>query len=252
MTDTNIDTKEKLNKIFQFVYNDVKLHAPSRYIHDNLLIRFKENRYEKEESNLVNTYCDSNDDVLELGSCLGYVASILSKKCNSVISFEANPELKDSLELTKTINNLNNVTFINKLVSNSLKTCEFKTYDNIVAGSADRTDNGRGWGDSLKNYTIDCIKLNDILGINKVNCLIMDIEGGELKFLSENIQFIKNKVNKIIIELHGHLMNDNTFDEKCIKILTNNGFKIIQKIGISYYFESEIIKTNEFDITIIV
>ena len=56
-------------------------------------------------------YFNINDNVLELGSCLGYIASVLSKICNNIISIEANPELKDSLDNTKNANNLQNVTF---------------------------------------------------------------------------------------------------------------------------------------------
>ena len=223
------------------IYNNTKLFIPDRYYHDNLLNRFKETRYEKEESEIVSRFFDKTDKVLEIGSCLGYVTSLLSKKVNNVITIEANPELKESLELCISNNNLNNVTFYNSYISNNNEKIDFQTYDNIVAGSGDREDkeinNVRGWGHTQKIYTITPTKLSDIPNIDSINALVLDIEGGELKFFEENKDFISKNINKICIELHGHLMKDKKFDVKCLNILIDLNFKIIKKYGISYYLK---------------
>ena len=223
-------------------YNNVKLYIPDRYFHKDLLDRFKENRYEIEEYNIVNNFFNKNDNVLEIGACLGYVTNLLSKKVNLVITVEANPELKESLNLCITNNNLNNVKIYNTYISNNTnKNIDFQTYDNIVAGSGDREDkeinNVRGWGNSQKIYTITPTKLIDIENINLINSLVLDIEGGELKFIEENKEFISKNVNKICIELHGHLMKDINFDIKCLRILNELKFKIIKRDGVSYYLE---------------
>jgi FkbM family methyltransferase len=223
------------------LYNNIKLYIPERYYHNNLLDRFRENRYEKEESNIVSKFFDKQDNVLEIGSCLGYVTCLLSKKVNTLITIEANPELKDSLYFCINNNNLHNVTFYNTYISNSNENIKFQTYDNIVAGSGDREDkeinNVRGWGHTQKIYNIEPTKLLDISNIHLVNALVLDIEGGELKFFEENKDFIEKYINKICIELHGHLMKDTNFDIKCLKILNDMKFKIIKKDGISYYLE---------------
>ena len=223
------------------LYNNVKLYIPERYFHNDLLDRFKENRYEKEESEMIKKYFTKIDNVLEIGSCLGYVTSLLSKKVNSVITVEANPELKEGLNLCINNNNLSNVTFYNTYISNNNDIIEFQTYDNIVAGSGDREDkeinNVRGWGNTQKIYNIQSTKLSDILNIESINALVLDIEGGELKFIKENKDFISKNINKICIELHGHLMKDKNFDNDCIKILNKLNFKIIKRDGVSYYFE---------------
>lgn len=223
------------------LYNNVKLYIPERYYHNDLLDRFKENRYEKEESEMIKKYFTKIDNVLEIGSCLGYVTSLLSKKVNSVITVEANPELKEGLNLCINNNNLSNVTFYNTYISNNNDIIEFQTYDNIVAGSGDREDkeinNVRGWGNTQKIYNIQSTKLSDILNIESINALVLDIEGGELKFIKENKDFISKNINKICIELHGHLMKDKNFDNDCIKILNKLNFKIIKRDGVSYYFE---------------
>ena len=223
------------------IYNNIKLFIPERYYHNDLLNRFKENRYEKEESEIVSKYLNKTDNVLEIGSCIGYITSLLSNKVNSVITVEASPELKESLNLCISNNKLNNVTFYNTYISNNTETIKFQTYDNIVAGSGDREDkemnNVRGWGDSLKIYNIVPMKLLDIDNINLVNALVLDIEGGELKFFLENKEFINNNINKITVELHGHQMKDTNFNSKCLKILKELNFKFITNICVSYHFE---------------
>lgn len=227
------------------VYNGIKFFVPQRYYHSNLTNRFINNTYEREEFDFVNKYFNKDDCVLELGTCLGVVSSLLSKKCSSVVSIEANPELKESLELTKKENNLDNLTLINGYLDIAKKLIEYQTYDNIVAGSGDREDkeinNVRGWGQTLKKYTFETLTLEDIPNISQINSLVIDIEGGELKFLNNFKNFIQTNIKKICIELHGHLMkeNEHTFNKKCIDILIKIGFKLIGKNGVSYYFEKK-------------
>lgn len=224
----------------ELIFKNIKLYIPDRYNNQNLLNRFKNNTYENEESLLVNKYLNKNDNVLELGSCLGYITSILSKKTNYVISFEANPELTKSLDKLKETNNLHNVTFYNNILDIKNYETEFDTYDLIVAGSADRKDNGtKIWENTIKKYIVTSITPKDIdLYNKKINTLVIDIEGGELKFLLNFTNLLKD-INKIIIELHQHLMNDNNFNKKCINILENHNFKIIEKKGCTFYFEKK-------------
>lgn len=225
-------------------FRGVTLHVPERYWHDDLTNRFKEGRWEVPECDIVNRFFSSTDNVLELGSCLGYVTSILSKKCKKVISIEANPELKEVLDKTKDVNSMNNVEFINGYVDSEHKKVDFQTYGNIVAGSGDREDltmnNTRGWGHTLKMYTLSTITLDDIPGVSEVNAMMMDIEGGELKFIENHKEFLKNQINKLCVELHGHQMKTgNEFNILCIQALIDMGFGLVTQNGCSYYFEKK-------------
>lgn len=225
----------------QITYNNIKMHVPIRYYHDNLTQRFDNNVYEKEEVYLSKKYFNINDNVLELGSCLGYIACVLSKICNNIISIEANPELNESLNKTKEANNLQNVFFLNGYLDIEKKLIEFQSYDNIVAGSGDREDleinNTRGWGHTLTIYNISTILLDELNNYDKINALVIDIEGGELSFLQKFKPFIEKNIKKICVELHGHLMKDRNYDRDCLILIKNMGFKLIERIGISYYFE---------------
>lgn len=228
--------------MYSILYNNITLFVPKRYYNNNLLNRFKTSSYEKEEVNIVNNFFNNKDIVLEIGSCLGYVTSILSKKCDKVISVEANPELTESLLQTKEINNLNNIYLYFGYIDNDRKYINFQTYDNIVAGSGDREDydinNVRGWGDTQKIYNIQTISLNDIIKTHvDINSLVIDMEGGEYKFLVNNKNFINNNIKKICIELHGHLMKEKNFNNDCLNIIKNMNFKLKHKDGVSFYFE---------------
>ena len=220
-------------------FRGLTLYIPDRYYHDNLTNRFKANSYEKEEYNIIHKYFSGTDVVLEIGSCLGVITGLISKQCKSVISVEANPELTEPLQSMKAYNNLVNVEFVSGYIDSQKRVVQFQTYSNIVAGSGDREDllinNVRGWGDSLKTYELETVLLGEIPGVSDVNALVVDMEGGELNFLTNHGDFIKNNVQKICIELHGHLMNDKEFDDKCLNILKSMGFNIVHKDGISYF-----------------
>jgi len=223
-------------------YNSIKLLIPDRYYHSNLINRFEKGIYEKDEENIINKYYNKKDNVLEIGTCLGYLCGLLCKKTNTVISIEANPELKDSLNLYKENNEFTNLIIYNNYISNNKKFVNFQTYDNIVAGSGDREDlninNVRGWGDTLKMYELETLDLYNIKNIYNVNALVLDIEGGELCFFEEYKNFIEHFIKKITVELHGHLMKDNlNFNNKCLNILKSLNFKIITQNGNTYYLE---------------
>lgn len=225
----------------EVVYEGKCLYIPDRYFHENLKSRFVRKTYEIEESVMIKSYFNKNDDVLEIGSCLGYTTCLLSDNCKSVVSVEANPELSEGLALCKQKNNLKNVTFVNGYLDEVKKTIKFQTYDNVVAGSGDREDltmnNVCGWGDSLKTYDVETITLDELLKDNNFNSMMIDMEGGELKFIQQNIDFIDKNINKICIELHGFMMKDKDFNTKCINALKQAGFRLIKQNVITYYFE---------------
>ena len=225
-------------------YQGILLHIPNRYYHNNLTNRFKKNIYEKPEVELVQKYINDTHHVLELGSCLGFLSAIISKKANSIISVEANPELYECLELTRKANNLN-VTFLKALITEDTTPIKFQTYDNIVAGSADRRDNGRGWGNSLKTYNVTPMSLHTLPNIEKINAIVMDIEGGELPFVRMYKTFLQQQVDLIIVEIHGHLMKDASYDQNILIEIKNLGFEEIDKKSRTYVFKKTAINNNE-------
>ena len=223
-----------------YVYENKTLFIPDRYYHTNLTNRFQKKIYEKEEVYLCKKHFNKNDNVLELGSCLGFVTSILSDQCNYVASIEANPELKECLNETKKANIMNNVEFLHGYLSTTKTKRDFQTYDNVVAGSGDREDlvttNIFGYGHTLKTYLIDTILINEVPKYETINALVMDIEGGELDFLNNFESYISKNIKKICIEIHGFLMKNPNFEKMCVQKIKDMGFKLIEKVGITFVF----------------
>ena len=220
-------------------FKNIILNIPKRYYNDDLKNRFNKNIYEINELYFVNKYFDKNDYVLELGSCLGFISFTLAKNVKHVISIEANPELENSLISSKKMNNINNVDFHNCFISNSTKNIIFQTYDLIVAGSGNRTKESAGqYVNTLKEYELTPRNIKSIKNIDKVNAVILDIEGGELNFFSENYELFK-KCNKILAEFHQRLMNIPDFEKKCIDILKTYDFVLKEEKCGNFYFEKK-------------
>lgn len=224
----------EINK--HIIYNNINLYIPQRYVNKNLLNRFKAKTYESSEIKLIKKYFDKNDYVLDIGACLGYTTAVLANQCSYVIGVEANPELMESLELMKKFNTITNLEIVNCYLSNSKKNIDFQTYDLIVAGSGDRQDSAKEWAKTRKDYKIKCKNINEINNINKVNAVCIDCEGGEKEFLLENITFFQ-QIDKVVIELHGFLMKDKNFNQRCINTITSYGLTLKEKIGNSYFFK---------------
>ena len=223
------------------VYNTVTLNIPNRYVNDNLMKRFKQQTYEKDELTLINNFKET-DNVLELGSCLGFLSVLVSKKVNNIISIEGNPELIINLNKTKLDNKCNNLHFKNTIVDKDNSSKEMFTYDLIVAGSADRDDKQNPdyndkWNKNIKKYNIETTTIESLEQEYNThfNALLLDIEGGELNFFIQYKEYIKTNITKIIVELHGRLMKDKNYNGKCLNILKDCGFKIIRTINGSYY-----------------
>jgi spore germination protein YaaH len=82
---------------------------------------------------------------------------------------------------------------------------------------------------------VNCININEIPNITNVNTLVVDIEGGELKFLQENQTLLENQISKIIIEIHENMMYK-SFAQDCAKLIKDYGFKLKDRIGNTYIY----------------
>jgi FkbM family methyltransferase len=220
-------------------FKNIILNIPKRYYNDVIKNRFINDIYETYELYFVNKYFDKNDYVLELGSCLGFISFTLAKIVKHVISIEANPELENSLLSSQKMNNINNIDFHNCFISNDTKNIKFQTYDLITAGSGNRPRETVGnILNTLKEYELKPRNIKSINNINKVNSIILDIEGGELNFFIENKELLK-KCNKILAEFHQKLMNIPGFEKKCINILNSYDFILKEMKGGNFYFEKK-------------
>ena len=208
-------------------YNNTILNIPERYAIDNLMDRFKNKIYESSELSLLK-YLESD------------------KKVKNIISVEANPELINSLEQTKKDNICSNLQFTNTIIDKTTPKREIWTYDLIVAGSADRDDRdnpdyNNKWNKNIKKYNVKTTSIENLEKNYNIHfdTLIIDIEGGELEFFKQNKNYIKDNITKILVELHGRLMRDREFDNKCLNILKDCGFNVVNRNNGSYYLNKK-------------
>ena len=219
----------------QITYLGFNITIPDKYATPNMLQRFKKKVYEMDEINFLKRYVKSSDVPLELGACLGVTSVMTNKLLNKNnkkkhVVIEANKDLIQCLQKTKKNNNCE---FNVKYCVISEKPLKFFIYDKVVAGSAHRQDDKES---GKKEIVVKNISLNDKQFTDKFNLLIMDIEGGELDFLQTYQKYISQYINTIIIELHGHLMNDELFNTKCIIKIVECGLVLVEKKGHVYVF----------------
>lgn len=171
--------------------------------------RFLFDAYEKGERTLTKKYLDTKDVIFELGGCLGIVSCIsnrlLSEPTRHVV-VEANPELIPWIAKNKMINNAK-FNIEQGLLSRS-SNGDFHIHKLIVSGSAD-LEGGR----LVKVPVFPIEKLCEKYSFTPT-VLVMDIEGGEISFLNENFEWLKQQatVSKLIVEVHPFIVGQHAID----------------------------------------
>ena len=139
---------------------------------------------------------EENDIVLDIGSSVGpFTYSILNKKPKHVFCFE--PSESEFKTLVKNTIGYP-VTQINKGISN--------------VNSVVMNDHLFGGEDQMESITFS--KFIDLYGIDKIDFLKTDCEGGEFDiFTLENLDWIKKNVKKIVGEWHIQLQGHNNIEK---------------------------------------
>jgi FkbM family methyltransferase len=154
--------------------------------------------YEKQERRYLKQFLPKNATVLELGACLGVVSCITNRQLNypeGHVVVEANPNLIPIIEENKARNKCR-FQLEHCIVSNNPNN-EFFIGKNILTSSNRRQ--------SAEKISVEGKKVTDLerkYGL-KFDVLMMDIEGGELDFLRENREKLKD-LSVIFMEVHQH------------------------------------------------
>lgn len=180
--------------------------------------------YEKSERLLVKKYIKPEYAVLELGACLGVVSCTINRILNDKskqVSVEPNLEVLDILLLNKQINN----------ASFHIETC-IVSNDTIVTffggGKAFLSSNVLHQNEN--NIKVDGLTLQGLISkYFDFDAIVMDIEGGELKFF-QDFDLKISKVKTIIFETHLGVLTHEEYNE-CFSILKSYGFERIERIN---------------------
>ncbi len=188
--------------------------------------------YEGAEIRFIRKYLPSNRDVIELGSSLGIVSSQIAKKLDfsqsRLFCIEANHELLNNLKSNIKINGGDNIKYkiLNNLIDYSKptgSTIDFYANSDILVSSKFIEKNQINDTNIQK---IENLYLSELLKTNLIKdyTLICDIEGGEIDFLINDVDSLRN-CKLMIIELHDtKYLGKNYSIDNLIDIINNFGF----------------------------
>ncbi len=170
--------------------------------------------YEHSEYDIISSILTGNERVLELGTCTGFLACYMAKKCGSenVVSVEANPELTDLIESNCRLNN------VSPRLINAIASVEddievpFYIHERVFSSSLKHDEKAR------KTYqkTID---VNRLINEFRPHVIMMDIEGGETDLLPA---LELDGVNYLIVEFHPHRCSADEIEVAFNAILSKN------------------------------
>ncbi len=186
--------------------------------------------YEADERELVRSFVQSADTVLELGACLGIVSCVTNKaladKTKHVV-VEGNPMLIPTLQRNRELNACGFV-IENCAVSNESEVTFFLHPIYIVGGNTQRESKdsvripGRSWRDLDRKY-------------GSFTTLIMDVEGSELDVLEGSRELI-SRYRLVIAELHEWAIGKEKV-ERCRELLRTGGLQLAKRVGITEAWE---------------
>ena len=177
-------------------YKGLKVPAVGPHISVPLRNQLIDGLYELPEITAAQALVKANDRILELGTGLGVVSSLVSRTQIGVTveSYEANANLLPSIAALHKINSITAVNVTNAvLVSGPSGTRTFFLHDSFAESSLHETPHMR---DSV---TVPALNFNEVATRLRPDILLCDIEGGEAD-LFKDIDL--SSFRALIIELH--------------------------------------------------
>ncbi|MEK1889823.1 MAG: FkbM family methyltransferase [Phyllobacterium sp.] len=155
--------------------------------------------YEAKEAKWVFKAVRPNDRVLELGTGIGVITSLIAKVPGvQVWSFEANPSTAALAQRVINANNVGNVVLSQGLLAaGEPRTIPFYIRKDLWMSSMDKNQGPYQCEISVRSTNID-----DFIADHAINILVMDIEGAERDLLRRSEL---PGIERVFLELHDHL-----------------------------------------------
>lgn len=189
--------------------------------------------YEHLEVGILKRKVHKDDRILELGGGIGYLGLTVKKMFPDIsyVSFEANPYL---VEMTQRNQELNNCRYLvkNQIVGVGGRERPFFIDIDFWVSSLASTRN------TVETVHVEEISVQDALGINTPNFLIMDIEGGETE-LVPIIDF--SGIDKFLLELHPGAISDKEYTD-ILRVIMERGLIMDgkeSKENLFYFYKHE-------------
>ena len=227
-----------IGRVVELLGNQIETHGVKLSVDSPVILTHRKskiffNLYEKDEILAVKKYLQPDLPVIELGGGIGLLSCFINKRLNKPqnhIVLEANPELLPILKRNRCLNN-----------------CKFDIKQGALGYGSDLLSLhiAEFAGSSLYPVSHNTIQVpRASLALLMANSkftrtsLIVDIEGGEVDLIENEIIVLQEKVKAFFFEIH-HNWIDNSRMEAMENTLGDAGFRFIEQFGKTYYFENE-------------
>lgn len=177
--------------------------------------------YERKECQAVQPVVQKGDRVLELGGGIGYVSTLMAKRCQAgrVVSYEANPALIPHIRRMHAANGADQVELRHAILSPAESPpVPFHLRRNILASSLGGPLDG-----VLQTVPVTCHAVAAVLAEVQHDVLVCDIEGGEADLLPAGDW---SRLRAAVIELHPQWIGGHGVQAV---------FDAMQRSGLTYY-----------------
>lgn len=210
----NIEHEFKMKrqyKVLRGVKIDVSQAAIDAYVKEQIVRGI----YESEEYYILSECLKSEDRVLELGACVGFLSAAAAKVCGSknVMCVEANPALIDVIKTNHDLNGVSPKTIAGIASDNDGEDVSFFVGERATGSSLLKRQGSR----EITQQTVD---VNRLIEEFAPTFLMMDIEGSEIDLLPK---LDLSALRIIVVEFHPKLSGYDTITA-CIQQIIDKGF----------------------------
>ena len=196
-------------RLFRYLLR--KIFRPQQVTIDGIVIQFTPDvvspaiveqiyteHYEEAERHLVGALVEPGDSVLELGSGLGFISSVIGRQRPRIqVSVEADPRLVPQIRKNLEHNGVTGAEVLSGIVGAEDGEVDFFFGDHFIGSSLHRT------GEHHEKRTVRCHAIAPLFQRFAFNCLVIDVEGAEHELLDH---LPLAGVDKLCIELHPHII----------------------------------------------
>lgn len=214
-------------------HHRIKIMLDPDVLHDTVISSLQRGVYEEAEEYIVRRHLPVDVDVIELGSGLGFVSCVADDVIDDEkehVVLEPNPKIVPILEQTKDLNDAE-FTIIEKAYGTVSDTVSLFIYKYFWGTST------RAKRDPVRTIQVPTVNLRSLCqeyDIGKFS-LILDIEGGEFDLIADELTFLANNCNLLIIEFHDFV--DESVDD-ARSDLQREGFSLLAERDNVYVYEN--------------
>lgn len=162
-----------------------------------------------DEIERLSKYLTEDSKVLIVGSHIGSLAIPLAEKCAGLVAIEANPDTFELLKLNISLNDCSNISVHNIAASDKREQLKFLK-SRVNSGGSKRTPKNQNFMydfDKPEEIEVEAYSLDEHLGVESYDLIVMDIEGSEyfaLKGMPKTL--VQSKV--LVVEFLPHHLRD--------------------------------------------